>query len=244
MIDLPKPENFRATLVRVRTLSDSVKEFKFKRADGQPVRFVAGQWLNLNLPIGDAGSAMKRAYSIASAPSSDGTFELAITKVEGGPGSTYIHDLAIGSELNVTGPQGLFLRQHVTPSLFVGTGTGITPLRSMFRDALEKGEQSPMWVLFGVRQEADRIYQDEFAALEAQHPNFRAFYTLSRGSEAWTGKRGYVQTHARALYEELAKQGECHVYICGLQKMINEVRDLLRKDMQLPRQLVHSERYD
>jgi NADPH-dependent ferric siderophore reductase len=34
------------------------------------------------------------------------------------------------------------------------------------------------------------------------------------------------------------------VYICGLQKMVSAVRDLLRKEMGLERQQVHSERYD
>lgn len=242
MIDLPKPETFKVTLTSTKVLSPLVKSFTFQREDGKPLQFLAGQWVNLHLPL--PNETIKRAYSIASAPSEDGTFELAITHVEGGPGSTYLHNLALGSQLDVTGPQGLFLRQHQTPSLFVGTGTGITPLRSMVHDALRQGERSPLWVIFGVREEADRIYREEFADLERDHPQFRAFYTLSRGSEAWTGKRGYVQTHVRELYEELAKQGECHVYICGLQKMIGDVRTLLRTEMQLPRQLVHSERYD
>ena len=35
-----------------------------------------------------------------------------------------------------------------------------------------------------------------------------------------------------------------HVYVCGLERMGGAVRDLLRKEMGLPRQQVHSERYD
>jgi CDP-4-dehydro-6-deoxyglucose reductase, E3 len=48
----------------------------------------------------------------------------------------------------------------------------------------------------------------------------------------------------RPLYEALKVHGDPHVYICGLQKMVNAVRDLLKAEMGLPRQLVHSERYD
>jgi CDP-4-dehydro-6-deoxyglucose reductase, E3 len=240
---LPKPETFTVTLTRVQTLSPSVKAFTFERQNGSPLRFLAGQWVNLHLPL--PSGTIKRAYSIASAPCSDATFELAITKVDGGPGSTFIHEMAIGTTLEITGPQGLFLRQHQTPSLFVGTGTGITPLRSMFRAALDAGEQSPIHVIFGVREEADRIYAEEFETLEQKHPNFHVQYTLSRATDAWQGKRGYVQTHVREAYEALSQPGaECHVYICGLQKMIEQVRHLLRQEMQLPRQLVHSERYD
>jgi CDP-4-dehydro-6-deoxyglucose reductase, E3 len=241
-LNLMPPETFRATLTHTRALSSSVKEFHFKREDGKPMAFDAGQWVNLALPL--ASGALKRAYSIASAPNAHGTFELAITRVEGGPGSTFLHDLALGSSIEVTGPQGLFLRQHESASLFVGTGTGITPLRSMFLHALDKGENNPMTVVFGVREEGDQIYREEFKALAQAHPNFSVHYTLSRGSETWPGLRGYVQTHTRELYEKLAAQGECHVYVCGLQKMIHDVRHLLRNEMQLPRQLVHSERYD
>ena len=37
---------------------------------------------------------------------------------------------------------------------------------------------------------------------------------------------------------------EPHAYICGLERMVGSVRELLRKDMGLPRQRVHTERYD
>jgi ferredoxin-NADP reductase len=55
-----------------------------------------------------------------------------------------------------------------------------------------------------------------------------------------------VQTHLRELYDALAASGprEPHVYACGLAKMIGSVRDTLRKDMGLPRERVHTERYD
>jgi len=32
--------------------------------------------------------------------------------------------------------------------------------------------------------------------------------------------------------------------VCGLTKMVSSVRELLRKDMSLPRERVHTERYD
>jgi ferredoxin-NADP reductase len=55
-----------------------------------------------------------------------------------------------------------------------------------------------------------------------------------------------VQTHLRELYDALAAsdQRQPHVYACGLARMIGSVRDMLRKDMALPRERVHTERYD
>jgi hypothetical protein len=55
-----------------------------------------------------------------------------------------------------------------------------------------------------------------------------------------------VQTHVEALWNELAAAGAGapHAYICGLQRMVGSVRELLRKQMAVSREQVHSERYD
>jgi CDP-4-dehydro-6-deoxyglucose reductase, E3 len=255
---------FGVVLRKSELLAPGVRQFTFERTDGADMQFAPGQWVNLLFPVqaegpGAAGE-LKRAYSVASAPNLGAMFQLAVTHVEGGPGSTYLHNMPVGGELRALGPHGLFQRRHRKPSIFVGTGTGVTPLRSMFRAALDAGATEPLWLLFGVRKPEDRIYAAEFDALARRHPNFRVIYTLSRATAEWTGRTGYVQTHLRALYDELALQqglGPHYeaiteeqaadlpaVYICGLTKMINAVRDLLRKDMQLPRTAVHSERYD
>src|SRR6516165_9359611 len=102
---MPLPPTFVATLVTARALSPAVRELTFERDDGTPFAFEAGQWVNLLLP-GD----MKRSYSIASPPSSSPRFEIAVTHVQGGPGSSYLHALEIGAKLEVVGPQGFFTR--------------------------------------------------------------------------------------------------------------------------------------
>jgi CDP-4-dehydro-6-deoxyglucose reductase, E3 len=243
---MPPPPTFDARLESARMLTPSVRELTFARADGAPFAFEAGQWVSLLLPL--PSGEVRRSYSIASRPDGSPRFELAVTHVQGGPGSTYLHELPPGETVRVIGPQGFFTRGkgEGAPALFVGTGTGVTPLRSMLTHAATHGEPRGLWLLFGVRRDADMLYRDELDALVAAHPNIRAEYTLSQPGPSWTGRHGYVQTHVRALYEELAARGEGapHVYICGLERMVSSVRELLRKQMGLPRELVHSERYD
>lgn len=235
-------ETFSATLQSTRDLGPGVRELTFLRDGGAPVVFEAGQWVNLEL--GATPGELRRAYSLASPPDGTGAFQLAVTRVEGGPGSARLFALEPGARLTVTGPQGIFVRKERGPSLFVATGTGYTPLRSMIKHALATADTSPMRLVFGVRTPEDRIYRDELEALAAAHPTFRFSYTLSRPPADWAGRTGYVQRHVRELYEELATQGRTNVYICGLQRMVSAVRDLLRKEMGLERKQVHSERYD
>ncbi len=237
---------FDVTLRSARALTRNVRELTFERTDGAPLVFDAGQWLSLDVMVGV--ETVRRSYSIASAPDGTGRFEVAVTKVDDGPVSTALHTLVPGEVIKASGPQGFFTRSSAKtgPSLFVGTGTGVTPLRSMLKDALAKGDTRPLWLILGVRTEEDLLYRDELTALATSHPQVRVEFTLSRGSEAWAGRRGYVQTHVHELYDAMAAlgQGTPHVYICGLEHMVTGVRDVLRREMALPREQVHSERYD
>jgi ferredoxin-NADP reductase len=246
-------EAFEARLVRSRSLSDRVRELVFERADGRPLAFEPGQWVSARLPVavGDEPT-IKRSYSIASAPDGTGRFEIALTRVQGGPGSTWLCDLEPGSVVPFVGPHGFFTRAAGTPSpaLLVATGTGVTPMRAILQATVTAagaaGPIAPMWLLFGVRHEADLIYRAEIEALARDHAGIRFVPTLSQPGDGWTGRRGYVQAHVRELWHELAalNAGEPHAYVCGLERMVGSVRELLRKELGVARQQVHTERYD
>ncbi len=252
----PLPPSFEARLTQARTLTPSVRELAFERLDGRPMEFVPGQWVSTVLGTAEGPAEapgteaeMRRSYSIASSPDGSPRFEIAVTRVQGGPGSTRLHAMQPGAVLRFVGPQGFFTRTSPAselPALMIATGTGVTPMRSMLRAAATRGARSTVWLLLGVREQGDILYGDEFRALASEHPFFRFEPTLSRPLAEWDGRRGYVQTHIRALWSELVARGEGapHAYICGLERMVGSVRELLRKEMGLPRQHVHSERYD
>ncbi len=243
---MARPPTFDVELVRSEPLSHRVKSLRFRRVDGEPIVFDAGQWISLALPL-ETGE-VRRAYSIASEPAGSSEFDLAVTLVDNGPGSPFLHALPVGSHLTAIGPQGFFTRTRELgqPALFIATGTGVTPLRSMILDAARRGEKTPQWLLFGLRTERDIIYRAELEELARTHSWFRFLPTLSQGTDDWAGLRGYVQTHVAHLWKELEAEGKAapHTFICGLHEMVGSVRDLLRKEMQVPREFVHSERYD
>jgi CDP-4-dehydro-6-deoxyglucose reductase len=243
------PPRFEAHLVRTRALTPHVRELTFERVDAAPMTFEPGQWVSTSLPLDVAGGVeAKRSYSIASAPDGSPCFEIAVTRVQGGRGSTWLHAMQAGSLLSLMGPHGFFTRPLAAapPSLLIATGTGVTPLRSMVRAAIAAGSRTPMWLLFGARHEEDVLYDAEFRAAARDCPFVRFETTLSQPRGRWSGRRGYVQTHVRELWGELSAQGgeKPHVYVCGLKRMVGSVRDLLRNEMALGREQVHAERYD
>ena len=245
---LPPPP-FEARVVRCRALSPNVREVTFERVDGLAMTFEPGQWLNVFMPTPDKASPETvRSYSIASPPDGSARFEIAVTRVQDGPASSWLHAVEPATVLRCVGPMGFFTRAAIDgpPSLMIATGTGVTPIRAMMRAAVTAGSHAPMWLLFGTRHEDDVIYADEMSALVREHPFVRFEPTLSQPRGDWRGRRGYVQTHVKDLWAELAALGggTPHAYICGLERMVGSVREMLRTDLGLPRQQVHSERYD
>jgi CDP-4-dehydro-6-deoxyglucose reductase, E3 len=243
-----RSEPFDARLIASRNLSPAVRELIFERQGGEPFLFAPGQWVNLLIPSPDG--ELKRAYSIAGAPAlGSPRFAVAVTRVANGAGSRYLHDLPEGATLRAVGPQGLFTRaaDDASPSLFVGTGTGVTPLLSMMEAAIAGSSRAPLWLLFGARREEDILYREELERWASGLSNVRYAVTLSQPHPGWSGLRGYVQAHVHALLAELRAEAaplEPHVYICGLDRMVSVVRDLLRGELALPRKHVHAERYD
>lgn len=233
----------RRTLVveRCAMISDTVRHLFLRTEDRAPYDFLAGQWVKLYLPGG-----IDRDYSLAAPPSAEHPerLEVVVTRVEGGPGSGVLHGVEVGDRLESLGPSGLFVREehHLsTPAVYVGTGTGLAPLRAMLLEELARPSVQPQLLVFGARTEADVLFDADLRAWTAEHTRFRFEPTLSRGSDAWTGRRGYVQTHLRELVPALPG---AHVYVCGLSKMIDEVRRALKDELGLDRRFVHSERYD
>lgn len=231
-----------ATITAARMLTGNVRELTLD--PGPDFRFVAGQWVSLRILLPNR-EFISRSYSIASPPRADGCFDLAVTLVDGGPGSTALHALPVGATIEMTHAQGFFTLDPVLrPVLFIGTGTGVTPLRSMLLAALEAKQSDERFaLLLGVRTEQDLLYREDFEALARAHPTQFSFVaTLSRGADSWTGARGYVQSHTGALIAALG--GDADVYICGLQRMVKEVRAVLKGELGFSRERIHSERFD
>lgn len=228
------------TLRGARMLSPKVRALTFDPGGEFPFR--AGQWVSLKFPLAGPDEVLARSYSIASAPRPDHSFELAVTRVDEGPGSNFLHEMKVGDTVVAAEPLGFFtLPDTLTrPLLLVGTGTGVAPLRAMI-ESLANADAPPVTLLFGVRHREDLLYADEFAALAQRNERFTFEPTLSRPDADWAGRTGYVQQHLPAL---VAASPGCDVYICGLNAMVAEARNVLRKTLGLPRERVHTERYD
>ncbi len=211
-------QDFSGVVSRIETLTPTIKGV-WIRLDA-PIRFQAGQYVNLNLP-GGIGS---RAFSLASPPSASGEVELNIRSVPGGQGTAYVHEkLQVGERIGISGPYGRFFvkKSARMPVLFMAGGSGLSSPRSMILDLLEEGFALPITLIYGQRHRDKLYYHDEFVALAAQHPNFRYVPTLSDEPAAsnWAGFRGFVHEAAKAAFDNDFRGHKA--YLCGPPLMID-----------------------
>ena len=209
--------DFDGTVTRIESLTPTIKGVWIKLDES--MRFQAGQYVNLELP-GGIGS---RAFSIASAPSSDGEVELNIRIVPGGQGTTYVHEkMQAGEKVRISGPYGRFFvkKSAQVPVLFMAGGSGLSSPRSMILDLLEEGFELPITLVYGQRTRDELYYHDDFLALAEKHPNFRYVPALSNEAEGsgWSGFRGFVHEAAKAAFDNDFRGNKA--YLCGPPLMI------------------------
>jgi len=227
-----------AKLIESREIAPRVRHFVFEAPEVNELYFVPGQFVSFTERLGD--KKITRPYSIASAP--DGNrFELCLNLVEDGFFSPHLFAMKPGGTVEMSAPLGYFvLRNPGRDAVFVATGTGIAPFRSMLRAYLGQGDARELTLIFGVRYEQGLMYRNEFEQLEKQHPNFHFRATLSRPEPGWKGRTGHVQKH---LLEAIGGRRDLDVYVCGLKLMVDDVRALL-KSLGFDRKQIIFEKYD
>jgi phenol hydroxylase P5 protein len=209
--------DFDGAVARIESLTPTIKGLWVKL--DAPMRFQAGQYVNLELP-GGIGS---RAFSIASPPSADGEVELNIRIVPGGQGTTYVHEkMQAGEKIRISGPYGRFFvkKSAQVPVLFMAGGSGLSSPRSMILDLLEEGFELPITLVYGQRTRDELYYHDDFLALAEKHRNFRYVPALSNEPEGsgWNGFRGFVHEAAKAAFDNDFRGNKA--YLCGPPLMI------------------------
>ena len=225
-----------------RELAPEVHHFEFEIPDVPVLEFTPGQFISV-IENKD-GKEITRAYSIAS-PRDGNRFSLCLNRVPNGLVSPYLFSLQPGQEIEIQGPLGYFTLRHPgRRTVFIATGTGIAPFRSILLDHLPRMRMH-CTLLFGVRYEYGLLYRDELETLAAQYEGFRFAPTLTRPAETWNGRTGRVLAH---LDEVLALEtpedlSTIDVYICGLREMVDDVRKEL-KARGLDRKQIIYEKYD
>ncbi|WP_447980047.1 FAD-binding oxidoreductase [Candidatus Nitrospira bockiana] len=226
-------QSFVASVDHVRNLTHDVREISFGLLEPKEIRFKAGQFISFELESPRTGRSVIRPYSIASPPQQVDRVTIVLNRIPGGVGSTYLFSLRPGDRVTFQGPAGSFyLHDRTRDCVFVATGTGIAPIRSMLWDLFESGYSAEATLYWGLRSQRDLYYQEDFGALMRAHRNFRMQVALSRPQPAGPGVAGWDGYHGRVtelVDKTITSVRNLAVYLCGNHAMIKEITASIHK---------------
>lgn len=191
---------------------------------------IAGQHVDVRLTAPDGYSAV-RSYSIASAPNSDGRFEITIERLPNGEVSPYLtKELVIGDDLELRGPIGgwfVWRRDQTEPIQLAAGGSGIVPLMAMIRSRVSAGSSAPFRLLYSVREPGAVFYRDELRALSDQDHSVMVTYVYTRvtpkDSPRPPGRIDATLIATGTWPSNLAPTS----YVCGPTSFVENATDLL-----------------
>ena len=195
--------------------------------------------------VGSVSSEVRRPYSIANGPSRsarDGRLELLVGLGEDGTPGSHLPVVDAGIPLVLEGPMGNFvspLAIREGAALFVAGGSGISPLRAMLQELLDRGPAPRLSVLYSARTPAEFAFDGELRAL-AGEGRLRYHRTATREADAtWHGDRGRI---SRAQLESMVDGPETLCFVCGPAALVHEVPRMLR-DIGVPPERIRVEEW-
>jgi CDP-4-dehydro-6-deoxyglucose reductase len=220
---LEPPNEYEAIVKRIRRVAPDVAIVDLRLPLHDPMRFASGQYVDILIEDGQ-----RRSYSIANASAAAGLIdvELHIRHVPGGRFTTRLfREMKERERVRFEGPLGtFFLRDGQEPVVFVATGTGYAPARSIIARALETKSVRPMTLYWGARHRRDLYALNEPMRWAAEHPSFRFVPLLSNPTreDEWTGRTGYVQD---AVARDLPDLSGHVVYASGAPEVVDAARE-------------------
>jgi ferredoxin-NADP reductase len=187
------------------------------------LEFVAGQFLTLVFHIG--GADVRRSYSISSSPHDRSKLVVTVKKIENGLVSSWIHEhVRAGTSLRVRGPSGNFVFEpgQSRELLLIGGGSGITPLMSILRVALDETIDTRVALLFANSSDAEIIFAGELEQLASRVGDRLTITHVVEAPGVVRSVRGRIDQ--RVLSEAIATIGaNAQVHLCGPSAMMESV---------------------
>ncbi len=200
----------------------------------------AGQFVNVRHPNGAV-----RSYSIASVKEVDNCIELHVRCIANGTVSGWLADeVEAGEAIDIQGPTGTCTYDDAESRdrklLLVGTGTGLSPLIGIVRDALYHGHVGPIVLYHGSGSHDGLYYEKELQALAVEHKNFR-YLRFCSGSAA---DASILQGRAMdSAFQDFSDLKDWRIYLCGNPDMVYDARvEALRAGAE--RRDIHSDPFE
>lgn len=200
---------------------------------GDTFAFRPGQYLTLRTQLD--GEELRRSYSICAAPG-DKLLRVAIKRLNDGAFSGWANEhLVAGQALDVMPPDGHFTvefaPEHARRYAAFAVGSGITPILSLIKTALDIEPDSSFTLFFGNRASSAVLFREEIEDLKNRYmQRFSLVYVMSREHQdidLFNGRLDGAKVE-QLLNLWMPPSQIDYAFVCGPQDMTESVTQALR----------------
>jgi CDP-4-dehydro-6-deoxyglucose reductase len=225
---------------RIGRPSNDVSVLYLTLPANERLQFLAGQYIEIIMRDGK-----RRAYSMGNPPEDDAHIELHVRNMANGAFTDYVFNKMKERDiLRFEGPLGtFFLREDSSkPIVFVASGTGFAPIKSIIEHAFHVGVTREMALYWGGRTKGELYMLDMPMKWQQEHANFSFVPVLSDSppEDQWPGRTGFVH---RAVMEDFPDLSGYQVYACGAPVMVEAAHRDFTAQCKLPEDEFYSDAF-
>ncbi len=150
-----------------------------------------------------------------------------VDSTPGGPGSKFFEALKVEDKITFIGPFGTFALNQKDDSenlLFLATGAGLAPLKSMIEATLQTDVTKKVYLYLGVNNCEDIFMKDYLDELSNKFTNFKYKISVCNADKTWEGPIGFITSEIK---KDFADASKCSAYLCGNKFMIADSTKIL-----------------
>ncbi|SHI69700.1 ferredoxin--NADP reductase [Algibacter luteus] len=207
-------------------------------------QFKAGQYITLKTEI--EGNEVRRDYSLCVSPKS-GELKVAVKEVKDGTFSAFANNtLKVGDTIEVAPPKGRFIfepNDSKTKNIALfAAGSGITPILSIIKCALEEEIHSKVILVYGNKTTDDTMFLNELLELQHEYKErFSIQFVFSQQDEDDSIFGRIEKSTVNYVMKNKHKHIEVDAYyLCGPEAMIHTVKNVLT-DHGIDKDRIHFE---
>jgi ferredoxin-NADP reductase len=217
-------------LIRREEVAEGTMAFHFEKPSGFAFRAGQSADVTLTAPPETDAEGNTRTFSIASSP-----FEnelMFTTRMRDTAFKRSLKKVPLATEVQIGAAGGSFTlhKNPAKPAVLLAGGIGITPFRSMVRQADKDRLPHKLYLFYSNRRPEDAAFLDTLQALETTNPNFRLICTMTEMSKSrreWKGETALIDKEMLSRHLSIL-QGPIY-YIAGPPTMVAAMHQTLGK---------------
>jgi MOSC domain-containing protein YiiM/ferredoxin-NADP reductase/ferredoxin len=238
------PGFHRLTVTQIDPESADVLSLTMQKAEGGMLPpSMPGQYVVVRLRAAADSPPFFRSYSISGPPSTQ-RYRISVKIESNGRAGTHLSErLRVGDALDVSSPRGSFiLRSGEQPVVLLSAGIGATPVLAMLHALASAHSTRQVLWLHAARDGKHHPFAAEVRRLVQTLAHGRIYVCYSQPDSGDKVGQGFdaVGRLSPAVFDEFGVLREAEVYLCGPNRFMADMREMLASSGVAPEQ-IHAE---